>query len=200
MIRCQGRPSLLRRARPLRRPRVLAAGVAIAALALLVGCAADERGLVDPGPATDVLDEPLPAGDVEEPLPAGDVEEPLPAGDVPDECRDAFPLAVFPADITDVEMQPANWAAPPADAVLCITASAMDGSSETLSYATDAAIGDVFAHYEASLGGYDMFRTPGTDNGTGYDTLDGTSAEATFHIREHDGGFVLVFARGDVGG
>ncbi|WP_164861749.1 hypothetical protein, partial [Microbacterium sp. CPCC 204701] len=121
------------------------------------------------------------------------------AGAVPEECAQAFPLAYAPADIAMIESLPVDWPAPPAGAILCVTSETVGGSSETASYATETPIGDVLAHYEAQLPGYDLDRSDGAENGTGYATLDGTNGDIAFQVRETDGGFILAFGSGDGG-
>lgn len=167
--------------------RLARAGAPVAALAALVlalaGCAA---------PAGDEVFDAAPE--------EATLESPERTGDVPQECGESFPLAVVPADIADVELQPADWPAPPPGAVLCLTTGSFDDSTESASYATEAAFADVLAHYESGLAGYELSHTDGAENGTGYDALDGWNADTTFQIRERDGGFVIVFARGSAEG
>lgn len=166
-----------------RATRVVWAGFAAATLAALVGCAAAGDG----ADGLDAADDPVPLSDDA-------------YADVPEGCRENYPFAALPADIADVGLQPVDWPAPPADATLCLTTDTVGGSIESAAYATNAAIDDVLAHYESALAAYDVFRTSGADNGTGYETLDGTAGDVEFQIRESDGGFLLVFGLSDTGG
>lgn len=168
--------------------RIGAIGLAAIIVAVLTGCAAPGGGDSTPGDEAPAAEAPG-----AEELPAVDPA----AGAVPEECAEAFPLAYEPADIAMIESLPADWPAPPGGATLCMTSETMDGSSETASYATESPIDDVFAHYEAQLSGYDVFRSDGAENGTGYATLDGTNGDIAFQVREADGGFILVFGSGD---
>ncbi|GAA1930755.1 hypothetical protein GCM10009775_23510 [Microbacterium aoyamense] len=149
---------------------------AAATLALLVGCATG-------APEAD-------GGEAADPLVSGPVDV-----DVPDECRETYPLAVVPADIADVELQPGDWPEPPEGSTLCATSGSIDGASETASYATTQPFEEVAAFYEAALSGYETYRSDGAESGTGYATLDGAGSEVDFQVRESDGGFLVVFAR-----
>ncbi|GAA2250222.1 hypothetical protein N1031_19945 [Herbiconiux moechotypicola] len=169
--------------------RVLLLGAAGALAVALTGCsfsAGTELGVDEP-----VVDEPL----VDEPAVAADdgagAEEPL--GDVPEECL-AVSVTSWPgADLADVESIPASWPQPPSGSVLCSTGGG--GSTETAAYASPLAIDEILAHYESSLGSeYSFERFSGEENGTGYDSLDGSGPGVGFQVRENDGGFTLVFA------
>lgn len=109
---------------------------------------------------------------------------------VPEECSD-YLFAVAPAELGEVELMPADWPAPPEGSVLCVTSTG--GSTETASYALDTPITEVLDYYESVLTADGMFRADGAENGTGYATLDGATAEVQFQVRESDGGFVLAF-------
>jgi len=112
---------------------------------------------------------------------------------VPEECAEAYPLAAAPADIAEITLMPTDWPAPPDDAILCLTSETLDGSTETASYATDAAIEEVLSYYETSLSSYEIYRADGAETGTGYAALDGVGGDVAFQVRETDGGFILVF-------
>jgi uncharacterized protein YceK len=162
----------------------LVAALAVASLWTLAGCT-DAASVDDgtEGPAvSDMVD---------------DAEDAF--ADTPEECREAFPLAMGGADIADLALLPSDWPAPPDGAVLCGTAETIGGARETASYAIDAPIGDVLTHYETALTGYETFRESGDENGTGYDSLSGGDDVFGFQIRESDGGFVLAFGRDDSG-
>ncbi|GGH40704.1 hypothetical protein [Microbacterium album] len=169
----------------MRRVAASAGIVAVLAFALTACAAPDSEAPRAEAPATS-----------EDPPASGALPEmPQREGEVPQECQDAYPLAVVPADLADVASVPDDWPAPPAGAVLCLTSGSFDDTTETASYATDAPIEDVLAHYEAALAGYELYRADGAENGTGYDTLDGERPGLGVQIRETDGGFVIVFAR-----
>lgn len=166
-----------------RRPRgAFAAAATMVALLTLTACTGAPE---EPAPITDAA-----MGEDSGQSGIGDSD---PSQLVPEECADAYLFAAGPADIAEITLMPADWPASPAGAILCLTSETMDGSSETASYATEAPIEDVFAHYEGALTGYEVYRSDGAETGTGYATLDGVGADVAFQIRETDGGFVLVF-------
>lgn len=160
------------------------AAAAVAGLLLLAGCGGGERIDVE-----GELDTPGLAVDV----PADDVPDEF--DEAPEECADAYPQAYLAADIADVEVMPVDWPEPPAGSTLCITSDTVGGGVEAASYANELVIDEILAHYESALSGsYELTRTGGDETGTGYDTLDGVRDDLSFQIREHDGGFVIVFA------
>ncbi|WP_460772734.1 hypothetical protein [Microbacterium sp. GXF7504] len=166
-----------------RRPRVAAWAVGTGlAVAALTGCTAAAEPTGAPSDAPVEAIEPAAGEDI--------------LDGVPEACRDAFPLAMPGVDAADLELMPADWPAPPSGAVLCTTMDSVGGGSESAGYAIDLPVEDVFAHYEASLSGYELFRSDGAENGTGYATLDGVGADVGFQVRETDGGFTLVFVTG----
>lgn len=168
--------------------RIAGTGLAAVTLALLVGCAGATGGAGAPALARD------------DPAPTSPESIEQPSADVPEECAEAFPLAFAPADIADIALQPADWPAPPDGATLCATAETLGGGTETASYAFDEPIEAALGHYESALTGYELHRADGAESGTGWATLDGTGSDVSFQVREADGGFVLVFGRGDQGG
>jgi len=168
------------------RPRLRLAG-ALAALSiagLLASCSADAEST---GPAVSG------PGDEQE-----EVSMPLPderAPGVPEECFEHYPWATGPADPAALTSQPDDWPDPPAGSTLCATSGG--GASEMASYVTPASTEEILDHYESALQGYQVSRISGEENGTGYDSLDGSNDRGlSFQVREADGGFILTFIDG----
>ncbi|ALJ19224.1 hypothetical protein [Microbacterium sp. No. 7] len=180
------------------RHRLVGAAV-LAALWMCTGCAASD----DLGDAADGLSGGVPVGGLDAPAdpdvdPGADADVPDDRGDVPPECLAALPYLLGPADFADMDA-PAGWPDAPADATLCMTAS---GDVASATFVTELPFTDVAAHYERALAEtvhadtYEVYRTSGEENGTGYDALDGIGPEGVmFQVREHDAGFVLVLDR-----
>lgn len=113
-----------------------------------------------------------------------------PAG-VPEECRDAFPQALGPADLGELALLPEGFPSPPVEATLCITAETVGGAQETASYATDATAEEILAGYESALASYGATRD---EDGIGRPIVTATSGEVVVQVTPQDGGFVLAFA------
>lgn len=168
-----------------------------AVLAALAGCAmpiglGTDVGLPTQDPPTTAPGPDAEPGGAEpddlDPLDPG----PGAAGRISQTCLDLFPQSA--AGVGTLDLEPAGWPDPPADSTLCYSAETIDGSSETASYVTSAGPDEVFAHYEAALGArYDVVRSDGLENGTGFETLDGAGAGIGFQIRASEGGFTIVF-------
>lgn len=158
------------------RARALSLG-AVALLTVLVGCSAAS----EPADTAAGSEPPAAADD-----PSGDEQ----AAEVPDECVDAFPQAIGPADLEDVAALPADWPDPPAGSTLCLTASGLGSpATETMSYATPADEAGVLAHYEGALTGFSVERTPSP---TGGEMLTGDGAGIGFQIQPGAGTVVIV--------
>lgn len=155
-------------------------GVGLALLLALSGCASS----AGTSPAvSDLYD-----GDVEVSMPLPDERAP----GVPDECFEHYPWATGPASFDALELTPDGWPEPPQGSTLCTTNSG--GAAETAIYVTTQPADEVLAHYEAALGAYEHTRITGAENGTGYDSLDGSDGGAfNFQIREAEGGFQITF-------
>lgn len=114
-----------------------------------------------------------------------------PAG-VPDECRDAFPQAMGPADLGELALLPEGFPDPPVEATLCITAETVGGAQETASYASDATADEILAGYESALAPHGATRE---QDGIGRPILTATVDDVIIQVTPQDGGFVLAFAR-----
>lgn len=122
---------------------------------------------------------------------AGTVEEG--ASTAPEECRDAFPMAMVMPDLADVAMIPADFPEPPVDATLCQTSSTLEGNMESADYATDASAEEVLAAYETALAPYGAARS---EDGMGRPMIAGEADGGVFiQVTPKDGGFSLVFAK-----
>lgn len=123
-----------------------------------------------------------------------EVQMPLPeerAEGVPDECFEAYPWATGPADLDDLSLVPANWPSAPDDATLCVVAGG--GVSESAAYVSSGDPAAILDHYESALDGYQLARVSGEQNGTGYESLDGSTGALSFQIREAERGFLITF-------
>lgn len=169
--------------------------VGAAAVLALTACAPEAPTTEDPVGQDPVAQDPV----AQDPPAASD-----PSGLVDEVCLEAYPLsALAPADIEALTLMPADWPAPPEDAVLCSTSESggegIDGEPYTIQnadYASSTAIDAVLAHYEGALGGHELVRSDGAESGTGYASLDGTLGDVAFQIRETDGGFTVLFSDG----
>jgi hypothetical protein len=109
---------------------------------------------------------------------------------VPEACLDAFPVALTEPDLGDLTLLPASWPAEPAGATLCQTSATVDGSIETVDYATDRPAADVLDAYESALSAHDVSRT---DQGLG-PQLVGTVEGVAFEITPREGAFTVVLS------
>lgn len=160
-------------------------GLAILALPGLLALAACS-GAAGTGAAVSELHDEV----IEMPLPSEQAEG------VPDECFEVYPWAMGPASFDSLEIVPADWPAAPAEATICTTNTG--GTVETAAFVTELPAEQVFAHYESKLGGYELARVSGDENGTGYASLDGSDGGAfTFQIREAEGGFQITLINSD---
>ena len=160
-------------------------GLALAVAPLLLALAACSGGAAGTGPAVSELHD----GE-QMPLPEERAEG------VPDECFEVYPWAPGTASLDDLQLVPADWPAAPADATLCTTTGG--GAVETAAFVGDQPAEQILAHYETALDGYELARVSGEQNGTGYESLDGSDGGAfTFQIREAEGGFLLTFIDSD---
>lgn len=110
----------------------------------------------------------------------------------PEQCRDAFPQALGPADLDDLALLPDGFPGPPVEATLCLTAETVGGGQETASYATHATAEEVLAGYEAALVEYDAARD---QDGIGRPIVTASDGGLVIQVTPQDGGFVLAFAR-----
>lgn len=111
---------------------------------------------------------------------------------VPEECQEAFPLALEPADPADVPF-PADWPETPVAATLCSTGATLDDSMQTADYATAATPAEVLDAYEAALApSYDLTRE---DQGLG-EVLAGSNGSVSFQLQPRDGAFALLLSAG----
>jgi hypothetical protein len=126
----------------------------------------------------------------------GTVAEDAAAGDgapgVPEACRDAFPQALGPADLSELALLPEGFPSPPVDATLCITAETIGGAQETASYASEATEDEILAGYESALAAYGAARE---QDGIGRPIVTATSGDVVIQVTPQDGGFALAFAR-----
>jgi hypothetical protein len=160
------------------RPRRVALAVAGTALALtgtLSACGgSDESPTSSPVSAEDAKD---------------DLNDIAADAGVPEECAEAFPLALSKPDLANVKLKPSSWPEPPVDSTLCATSEIMDGGQESLDYATDASADEILSAYESALAAFSPTKE---DKGAGmalYGEADGTS----FQVTPKDGGFTLFF-------
>lgn len=149
---------------------------AVTLAAVLAGCGADEPAR-DSGPASGS------AADAEEDL--ADVAD---AAGVPEECQEAFPLALEPVDPADVGF-PAGWPEPPVEATLCSTGSTLDDATRTADYATTATPTEVLDAYEAALPA--TYETTREDQGLG-EVLSGYDDTVSFQIQPAEGRFSVL--------
>lgn len=149
----------------------------VAAALLLTACGSDDDG-------GDTASSGGDAGAVDD---GGDVQA---DSGVPEECAEAFPTAFGPADISDVELLPADFPEPPDGAVLCETGGTADGSQEYLNYASDLGEEEVFAHYEAGLPDAER-----GEDGIGAPILSGSADGVYWQVEAEDGGFSIVVAQ-----
>lgn len=109
---------------------------------------------------------------------------------VPEECREAFPVAIGEADLADLSLVPGDWPEAPADATLCQTSSTIEGNRETADYATEATGAEVLDAFQGALpAGYEVTRE---DQGLG-DMLTGSAGEVFFEVNTRDGAYTVTF-------
>lgn len=109
---------------------------------------------------------------------------------VPEECLEAFPVAVGEADLADLSLVPGDWPESPVDATLCQTSSTAEGNLETADYATEASGAEVLDAFQAALpAGYEAARE---DKGQG-DMLNGSAGEVFFQVSTRDGAYTVTF-------
>ncbi|WP_436698867.1 hypothetical protein [Nocardioides sp. BYT-33-1] len=181
----------MRTARTTRRPRaaVVASAVLVTLVTLvtLAGCGGGDEDDAGTDGAGGSSGSGGTGGTVEE----GTGGDDGPAG-VPDECRDAFPQALGPAELGELALLPDGFPDPPVEATLCITAETVGGAQETASYATTASADEVLAGYETALAAYDAVRD---QDGVGRPIVTATADGVVIQVTPQDGGFVLAFAR-----
>jgi hypothetical protein len=109
---------------------------------------------------------------------------------VPEECLEAFPVAIGEADLADLSLVPGDWPEGPVDATLCQTSSTIEGNLETADYATEATGAEVLDAFQAALpAGYEATRE---DKGQG-DVLTGSAGEVFFQVSTRDGAYTVTF-------
>ncbi len=110
--------------------------------------------------------------------------------DVPQECRDAFPVAVGKADEGAISLMPETWPRDAVDGTLCQTSSTASGI-QVASYATSATGSEVLdAVQDALPASYDVVRQ---DQGLG-EQLDGTGDGVSFRVTTREGAFEVTFS------
>ncbi|MCR1783858.1 hypothetical protein KVF89_15060 [Nocardioides carbamazepini] len=164
----------------------VAAAAALVSLTTLAACGGGDDGADDGGDGVAETTGGDPGGTVEE----GTGDDDGPAG-VPDECGEAFPQALGPADVADLALLPDGFPDPPVEATLCITAETVGGSQETASYATDATAEEILAGYETALASYGAVRD---QDGIGRPIVTAADGDLDIQVTPQDGGFVLAFS------
>jgi len=164
------------------------ARAALALLPLLLAataCGGDSDSDSGSGPA---------AGDVEVSEALEDLGAAQEDSGVPEECAGAFPMAWGEPDLEAARL-PADWPAPPADAVLCAV-SDTGGSVQTIDYALTETDGvAVLDHYEQALtasAGYDVTREERPE--LGHEVLTGVAGGRGFEVTPRDGAFRIALA------
>lgn len=109
---------------------------------------------------------------------------------VPTECLDAFPAAMTEPDLADVSLLPAEWPALPSGDTLCQTSSTLDGSVETVDFATEETPAAVLDAYEAALSSFEVERV---DQGLG-PQLVGTVSGVAFEITPREGAYTVLLS------
>ncbi|WP_019143820.1 hypothetical protein [Aeromicrobium massiliense] len=160
------------------------AALSMAATALVLASALSACGPSEESAASS----PISAADAKD-----DLEDIQKDAGVPEECAEAFPLAMTKPDLADVKLVPASWPEPPVDATLCSTSELMDGSQESLDYATEASADEVLEAYKTALAD---FGATIDDQGTGIKMVVGEADGTSFQVRPQDGGFIVFFAKG----
>jgi hypothetical protein len=162
-------------ARTTGRPTIRTTGVAAVLVALPLGLSACSGGAeADPAPPETALAE---------------VQEQT---DVPEECRDAFPVAVGRADAAAITLMPATWPTDAVEGTLCQT-SATGSGIQVASYATDASGAEVLDAVQGALpASYEVTRE---DQGMG-EQLDGTGDGVSFRVTTREGAFEVMFSEG----
>jgi hypothetical protein len=156
------------------RPTIRTAGVAAVLVALPLGLSAcsGSADAADPG------------------SPDAAVAQVQEQTDVPQECREAFPVAVGKADPADVTLMPATWPTDVVEATLCQT-SATGSGIQVASYATDATGPEVLDAVQGALpSSYDVVRE---DQGMG-EQLDGSGDGVSFRVTVREGAYDVMFS------
>ncbi|WP_210650233.1 hypothetical protein [Nocardioides sp. SYSU D00065] len=168
--------------RPLHRRLLPLTGLLLATAVSVSACGSDESSGSESAAASssESTDEALDG-----------LDELADSGGVPEECREAFPAEVVPADIADVSGIPAEWPEPPVDATLCRTSSTMDDTLSIAGYATASSPAEVLDAYESALA--EQWEVTREDNGMG-EVLTGTAGDVWFQVETRDGAFDLSFA------
>ena len=110
---------------------------------------------------------------------------------VPEECREAFPVAVGKADVAAVSLMPASWPQDAVDGTLCQT-SASGSGVQVASYATSASGTEVLdAVQDALPASYEVVRS---DQGMG-EQLDGSGEGVSFRVTTREGAFEVMLSQ-----
>lgn len=162
---------------------------ALTATLTVASCSAGkevEPGLGGGGPSVG-QPEPTEVEPTDAPLP---VDQPAPG--VPPECAEVYPWAPGPVDLTTLTLLPEDWPQPPEGSTLCTVNTG--GVTEMAAYVVDLPAEKILDYYESKLERYDLTRSTGEENGTGYAALEGADGDAlTVQIREAERGFLLAF-------
>jgi hypothetical protein len=156
------------------RPTIRTVGVAAVLVALPLGLSAcsGSADAADPG------------------SPEAAIAEVQQQSDVPQECREAFPMAVGKADPADVTLMPAAWPTDAVEGLLCQTSAGGSGI-EVASYATEATGPEVLDAVQAALpSSYDVVRQ---DQGMG-EQLDGSGDGVSFRVTVREGAYDVMFS------
>ena len=109
---------------------------------------------------------------------------------MPEDCREAFPGQLAPADLADISIWPENFPEPPVAATLCQAEENEDGTTGTVGYATDVASPQVLDTYRAALAPYEL------DTGGSADQIMGSASDGTlFSITAPNGTIRIAFAK-----
>lgn len=153
--------------------RTAAAAGVLLGLATLVGCGGDggdDTAVADPDAALEQLQDD---------------------SGVPEECREAFPVAMGPADLADLSMLPVDWPEAPAGATLCQTSATLDAGVETADFATGALTTEVLDALEESLA--PAYAVERGDEGLG-EQLTGTAGNVVFEVTTREGAYTVTLA------
>ncbi|MBA2955473.1 hypothetical protein GON03_14150 [Nocardioides sp. MAH-18] len=159
-----------------RRVAAVLASLAIGAVTLTACAGADATG--EPGAAPT-----SPAAET-------DASELQSGSGVPEECLDAFPVALGAPDPAAATLAPADWPADAVSGVLCQTTETPDGTRQSLEYATDLSPEDVLDQLEAALpASYEATRS---DQGLG-EQIDGSAGAVHFTVTVRPGAYAVAF-------
>ena len=162
-----------RSTRPIARPTIRTAGIAAVLVAFPLGLSAcsGDADAADPGTPEAALAE---------------VQEQT---DVPQECREAFPVAVGRADPAAITLMPATWPTDAVEGTLCQTSTSGSGI-QVASYATETAGAEVLDAVQQALpSSYDVVRE---DQGLG-EQLDGSGDGVSFRVTVREGAYDVMF-------